>query len=80
MMVVLCRYKEVSGQMINKPKIYFYIHENTLLAVGVRMRRATCIKMGNFPFTYLGCPVFYGRRNVAQYGELLRKVSRRIRS
>lgn len=34
--------------------------------------------MAIFPFTYLGCPVYYGRKNAAHFEEVLRTISRRI--
>lgn len=43
------------------------------------MKRLTGIKMGLFPFIYLGCPVLYGRRNAVHFEELLRKITRRVR-
>lgn len=43
-----------------------------------RLRRLTGIKHGNFSFTYLGCPVFYGRGKNVYFEEILRKISRRI--
>lgn len=55
MMRVLKDYEDVSGQQINKEKSFFYLHEETPLAVGIRLRKITGIKMGLFPFTYLGC-------------------------
>lgn len=46
-------------------KSAFYIHDNTPLAVIIRLRRLTGIKQGNFSFTYLGCPVYYGKARSA---------------
>ncbi|KAH0669712.1 hypothetical protein KY289_024205 [Solanum tuberosum] len=43
------------------------------------MRKLTGIK-GNFPFTYLGCPVFYGRKINSYFEDLVRKVAQRILS
>lgn len=43
-----------------------------------KLRRLTGIKQGNFPFTNLGCPIFYGRKNKTYYKDLLRKVTRRL--
>lgn len=78
MMVVLCQYEQVSSQMINKNKSSFYIHENTPLGVGIKLKRLTGIKIGIFPFTYLGCSVLHGRSKVVHFEELLRKIARRI--
>lgn len=53
MMGVLCQYEQVSGQMINHVKSFFYIYENTPIWIGITMKKLTRIKIGNFPFTYL---------------------------
>lgn len=65
MMQVIKKYEESSGQRVNKGKSSFYVHNNTPLVVAVRLKRLTGIKQGNFPFTYLGCPVYYGRGKYA---------------
>lgn len=80
MMKVLKEYEEVAGQRINKNKSCFYLHDNTPLVVAIRLRRLTIIRKGNFPFTYLGCPVFYGRSKHAYFEEIVRKIARRILS
>uniref|UniRef100_A0A0V0H3R1 Putative ovule protein n=1 Tax=Solanum chacoense TaxID=4108 RepID=A0A0V0H3R1_SOLCH len=49
MMNVLKEYERVSGQMINKDKSFFYVHEKTPLVVTIRMRKLTGIRPGNFP-------------------------------
>lgn len=61
MMKVLKNYEDISGQLINKSKSFFYLHEKTPLIYTIKLRKLTGIKQGNFPFTYLGCPVYYGR-------------------
>lgn len=69
----------MSGQKINKSKSFFYLHDNTPLIVTIRMRRLTRIRQGNFPFTYLGCPIFfYGRRKSSYYIEMVQKIAKRI--
>lgn len=62
MMDVLRRYELISGQMINLKINVYYLYDNTPLIVGMRPMRLTRIKQGNFPFNYLGFPVFRGRR------------------
>lgn len=57
-------------------KNIFYIHENTPLAVAIRLRRLTGIKQGNFPFTYLGCPIYYGKGKICCFENMVRKISR----
>lgn len=79
-MGILKEYEKISGQLINLNKSFFYLHDNTPLIVAMRLRRITGIRQGNFPFTYLGCLVFYGRKRNGYYEELLRKIQRRILS
>ncbi|XP_015169513.1 uncharacterized protein [Solanum tuberosum] len=73
MVDVLKKYEMVSGQVINLNKSIFYLHDKTPLIVGVRLRSMTEIRHGNFPFTYLGCPVYYGRKKKAYFEELVKK-------
>lgn len=80
MMHVLKGYEIVSGQLINKSKSYFYLHEETPLIFAIRLRKLTDIRQGDFPFTYLRCPVYYRRRRGSYFEDLMRKVARRILS
>ncbi|KAK6804341.1 hypothetical protein RDI58_002125 [Solanum bulbocastanum] len=44
------------------------------------MRKLTRMRQGNCPFTYLGCPVLYGRKINSYFEDLVRKVAQRILS
>ncbi|WMV13941.1 hypothetical protein MTR67_007326 [Solanum verrucosum] len=77
-MAVLNKYEKISGQLINLTKSYMYFHEKVSIAVRNRIRRTTRIGVGSFPFTYLGCPMFYGRKKICHFEELVKKVSRRV--
>ncbi|KAH0699064.1 hypothetical protein KY284_013279 [Solanum tuberosum] len=78
MMKVLVDYEQVSGQMINKNKYFFYLHEKAHIISGQRLRRWTGIQQGHFPFTYLGCPVFNGRKKVSHFEYILGKINKRV--
>lgn len=78
MMKVLKDYEMVSGQLINLTKSFLYLHEKVPIADCIRIRRVTGIGQGSFPFIYLGCPIFYGRRRKDHFEELLKKVRKRI--
>jgi len=78
MMKVLREYELESGRMINLEKSLFYLHEKTPVRVCKRIKRLTGIKQGNFPFIYLGCPVFYGKKNKSHFEELIKKVMKRL--
>lgn len=77
MMNVLRGYEQVSIQLINLSKSLFYLHERIPMIYKIRIRRLTGIRQGEFPFTYLGCPVYYGRAKCYYFEESLRKISRR---
>ncbi|KAK4728474.1 hypothetical protein R3W88_021462 [Solanum pinnatisectum] len=47
-------------------------------SVSYQIRRITGIRMGSFPFTYLGCPMLYGRKNKSHFEGLIQKVEKRI--
>ncbi|XP_047253649.1 uncharacterized protein LOC124887771 [Capsicum annuum] len=55
----LDRYEEVSGQKINKEKSAIYLHKSVSNRVGVMAEVVTGILRKEFPFTYLGCPIFF---------------------
>lgn len=77
MMTVLRNYEQVSGQLINKSKSLFYLHDKVPLIFTVRLRKLVGIRNGEFRVTYLGCPVYYGKKR-AYYEDNIRKLSRRI--
>lgn len=64
MIKVLKAYEDASGQLINLEKSAFYVHEKVAPEVISTIKRVTQIKQGSFPFTYLGCPIFYGRNKI----------------
>lgn len=80
MMIVLRTYEYASGQMTNLSKSYLYLHDKIPPAVARRIKDTTGIAQGVFPFTYLGCPVFNGRRKIIYFENLLRRVTKRVMS
>lgn len=75
-MTVLRNYEEASGQIINLDKCLVYMHEKVPIVVNNRVKRITGIRQGLFPFTYLVCPIYYGKKNKGHYEELIKKVIR----
>lgn len=57
MIKIISKYEEVSSQMVNKGKTLFYVHDKSLLVLFIRLRKITRLRIGNFPFNYLRCPV-----------------------
>ncbi|KAK6775816.1 hypothetical protein RDI58_026817 [Solanum bulbocastanum] len=80
MMTILKRYELVSGQLINLDKSLVHLHEKIPIGVSYQIRKIIGIRMGSFPFTYLGCPMFYGRKNKSHFEGFVQKVAKRIHS
>ncbi|XP_059285954.1 uncharacterized protein LOC132039501 [Lycium ferocissimum] len=80
MMKRLRKYEKASGQLVNTDKSCYYTHHKVSARVNNKIKRHTKMRNGSFPFTYLGCPVFYGRRKLIYYEDLIKKVMKRILS
>lgn len=70
-MKVLTAYEVASGQLINKAKSVVYMHHSTSDVVARKVERVTGIDRQEFPFVYLGFPIFYTRRKMDYYQGLL---------
>lgn len=79
-MAVLGGYEQVSGQLINKDKISFYMHANVSHVVTQVMEDITGFNRGKFSFAYLGCLIFYSRKRKDNYDDLLKKVKVKLHS
>ncbi|XP_070007763.1 uncharacterized protein [Nicotiana sylvestris] len=77
-MQILSSYKAASGQLINKSKFVVYMHHSTSAQVIDKVQRITGIPKQEFPFTYLGCPIFYLRRKMDYYKDLITKWAHQI--
>ncbi|XP_059290294.1 uncharacterized protein LOC132043850 [Lycium ferocissimum] len=73
-MDTLTKYEEVSGQKINKGKSAVYMHHSVPQTISDLVCNVTQISRKEFPFTYLGVPIYYGRRQDIHYRELIEKV------
>lgn len=73
-MKVLKEYQDASRQKVNKNKINFYTHGSSNRRSIRRCKRLTGYKHGEFPFTYLGCPIFTGRKKVVYFTDLATKI------
>ncbi|XP_059306377.1 uncharacterized protein LOC132057790 [Lycium ferocissimum] len=78
MMKILRDYEKTSGQLVNNDKSSFNVHEKVPAALVNRIKRKTGMRKGSFLFTYLGCPVFYGRRKIVYYESLIKKAMNRV--
>ncbi|XP_070045180.1 uncharacterized protein [Nicotiana tomentosiformis] len=77
---VLSKYEHTSGQMINKTKGSFYMHSNVSSTVSSSIGTINGFSRGEFPFTYLGCPIFYIRRRKDYYNDLIKNVKAKLHS
>lgn len=50
------------------------------MTVSHRLRKWTGIIQGKFPFIYLGCLIYYGRRKISHFENIITKVNKRILS
>nr|XP_016433987.1 PREDICTED: uncharacterized protein LOC107760452 [Nicotiana tabacum] len=77
---ILGRYEQISGQLINKAKSLYYMHANVAHDLCWSVGNITGFARGQFPFTYLGCPIFYTRRRNDYYDDLVKKVKAKLHS
>nr|XP_009795526.1 PREDICTED: uncharacterized protein LOC104242198 [Nicotiana sylvestris] len=73
-MEVLNAYEAALGQLINKSKSAIYVHHSTSDEVLRKIEGITGIGRNDFPFIYLGCPIFYSMRRMDYYEGLITKV------
>lgn len=74
------RYETVSGWKINKEKSALYFHSKPSSGAVVMAKVATIILRKEFPFNYLGYPVFHLRKNKAYYQHLMNKINNKLQS
>ncbi|WMV24703.1 hypothetical protein MTR67_018088 [Solanum verrucosum] len=77
---VLERYEKMSGQKINKEKSAIYLHDKVSQGDVVVAEVATGILRKEFPFTYLGCPIFYRRKQKAYYQQMINRISTKLQA
>ncbi|XP_060177861.1 uncharacterized protein LOC132607800 [Lycium barbarum] len=76
----LSNYEKVSGQKINKQKSVVYMHHLTSHNIKELVFSVTQIPEKDFPFTYLGVPIYYGRRMNIHYKEIIERIQNRLSS
>nr|XP_016436408.1 PREDICTED: uncharacterized protein LOC107762555 [Nicotiana tabacum] len=78
-MNILGDYEAASGQKINKEKSSVYMHEKAHADEVNIVYLITEFQRKYFPFSYLGCPIFYSRRKDF-YKRIIFKVHERLSS
>lgn len=79
-MQVLVAYEAASGKLINKSKSAVFLHHLTDETMFRKVERVTGFGTQDFPFTYLGCPIFYARRKMEYYNDMMNKVLDKMQS
>nr|XP_033509856.1 uncharacterized protein LOC117274635 [Nicotiana tomentosiformis] len=69
-----------SGQLVNKGKSAIYMHHLVDIEVVKKVERITGIERQEFPFTYLGWPIFYARGRMDYYQGLITKIMDKLQS
>ncbi|XP_060211821.1 uncharacterized protein LOC132639388 [Lycium barbarum] len=79
-MKILQEYEAIAGQLINKGKSAFYMHDKISGALSQQVEQITGFKRDQFPLTYLGCPIFHSRRKKGYYNDLIKKVKNKLQN
>ncbi|KAG5610830.1 hypothetical protein H5410_022111 [Solanum commersonii] len=74
----LQKYEEVSKQKVNKDKNEIYLHHSVNRGEYVVAEVAIGILRKEFPFTYLGCSIFYKRKQKFYYQQLIQRIGAKI--
>ncbi|XP_060186220.1 uncharacterized protein LOC132615628 [Lycium barbarum] len=75
--IILNNYAKCSGQLINEEKSCFMVNPNTCSDEVARIKEITGYKYKEFPFTYLGCPIYVGRKLISTFNAAITKVVRK---
>lgn len=71
-------YEAASGQKINKDKSTFLTSKRSSLTQNRVISSLTGLHHSSFPFKYLGCMIFKGRKRVSHFHHLVDKVDARL--
>ncbi|XP_049369900.1 uncharacterized protein LOC125834791 [Solanum verrucosum] len=71
-------YEKAYGQKVNQEKSFFITAPNTSASRINRMRSASGFMDKNFPFTYLGCPIYHGRKKICYFEGMLAKIVKKL--
>ncbi|XP_070014513.1 uncharacterized protein [Nicotiana sylvestris] len=72
------KYGRASGQKLNANKSFFIVALNIKAGRISRIRNATRFMDKQFPFNYLGCPIYVGRKKICYFEEMVAKIIKRI--
>lgn len=72
LIALLHEHEKFSGQLINKGKSGFYMHDKFQHRAPI-IARATGLQRKEFPLIYLGVPIYYGRMKAIYFEPLIEK-------
>ncbi|XP_075087735.1 uncharacterized protein LOC142169731 [Nicotiana tabacum] len=73
----LQNYEKCSGQLINTRNNCFLVHPKASKITIQRIKEVTGYMHANFPITYLGCPLYVGRKRISHFSEIVSKLVKR---
>ncbi|XP_060202972.1 uncharacterized protein LOC132631414 [Lycium barbarum] len=71
-------YERSSGQKVNDDKSFFCTHQKTSNSRINRIIDRTGFRHKQFPFNYLGCPLFVGRKKIEYFDDLVSRITRKL--
>ncbi|XP_055800831.1 uncharacterized protein LOC129870195 [Solanum dulcamara] len=77
-MGILRNYEQTSGQKINMDKSAVYMHNRVSGDISITVEIVTGINRREFPFIYLGCPIYHCRRKKEFFNTLTLKIMNRL--
>lgn len=72
------KYEEICGQLINKNKYGFYVPFKDDDPRINSIRDILDFNQSQFPMQYLGCPIYFGRKRIVYFNNMVAKVSKRL--
>lgn len=76
----LDKYEKVSGWKVNKDKSDIYLHHKIFGEEVITAEVATGILSNEFPFIYIGCPIFYRRKQKNYYQWMVQRISSKLQA
>ncbi|XP_070036476.1 uncharacterized protein [Nicotiana tomentosiformis] len=75
---ILNTYETVSDQLINKNKSCYSMAENTPQSIIRRVEMILGMRFDKLPMRYLGCPIYYGRKKICIFVDMITKTINRV--
>nr|XP_016473883.1 PREDICTED: uncharacterized protein LOC107795721 [Nicotiana tabacum] len=72
------KYEKASDQLVNKDKSFFLTGPKANAHRINRLRDCIGFVDKSFPFTYLGCPIYIGRKKICYFDNMVTRVVKRL--